>query len=69
MPDGTGAAWALGPVSRIGYIATRDGETAEYIHEFSESSRPLLAADSDGKVLFMLGGAYSVTNRGIVDDA
>ena len=62
-----GAGWALGKLTSIGYIATRDGETAEYVHEFRSSSRPQLASSADGSQLYLLGGAYSVTERGIVD--
>lgn len=60
-------AWALGPIERISYIATRDGETAIYEHEFKESSRPLLVASTDGDQLVIVGGQYQVTERGIVD--
>jgi hypothetical protein len=67
VPDGDGAAWALGPCTEISYIATRDGETAEYRHKFRQRSRPLLAASPDGEALYLLGGAYSITERGIVD--
>lgn len=66
LPD-AGAGWALGPVARISYIAHRDGDTAEYVHEFSEKSRPLLASSFDGSQLFILGGEFNVTDRGIVD--
>lgn len=68
LPRASGAAWALGPVPEIRYIATRNGETVEYVHKFRTKSRPLLAATSDGSMLYLLGGAYSVTDRGIVDD-
>ena len=67
LPDAGGAAWALGPVAAISYIATRDGETFEYQHRFRERSQPLLAVSLDGQSLFLLGGAYNVTDRGIVD--
>ena len=60
-------AWALGPIASISYIATRDGETAIYEHEFKESSRPLLVASTDGFQLVIVGGQYQVTERGIVD--
>lgn len=67
-PPMAGAAWALGPVPEIHYIATRDGRTFEYVHKFKKSARPLLAASSDGSMLYLLGGAYGVTDRGIEDD-
>ena len=62
------AGWALGPIAEINYIATRDGETFEYSHRFKDSSRPLLIASADGDELIILGGGYSVTDRGIEDD-
>ena len=62
-----GAAWELGVVPEIHYIATRDGETFRFIHKFRHRSRPLLAASSDGSQLYLLGGAYTVTDRGIID--
>lgn len=61
------AAFSLGPVASIDYIATRDGETFRYQHEFKEGSEPLLAASHDGKQLLLLGGRYTVTDRGITD--
>lgn len=64
---GSEAAWGLGPVAAIEYIARRDGETAVYRHEFRRAARPLLASSIDGQQLYLLGGAYSVTDRGIVD--
>ena len=63
------AAWAMGPVSAISYIAERDGQTFEFIHTFKPNSRPLLAASDDGLQLLILGGEFSVTDRGIVDAA
>lgn len=69
LPDDNGAAWALGRVSRIGYIADRGEGEAEYLHPFSERAGPLLASSSDGLTLYLLGGAFRVTDRGIEDDA
>lgn len=61
------AGWLLGRVAAISYIATRDGETAEYVHRFKRRSRPQLVSSHDGSQLYLLGGAYSVTDRGIED--
>lgn len=66
LPDGT-AGWALGPMPEIHYIATRDGETAHYVHKFRPGCRPLLGVSADGSQLYVLGGAYRVTNAGITD--
>ena len=63
------AAWAMGPVVSLSYMATRDGNTYEFVHKFKEHCRPLLAASQDGNQLLILGGGYSITERGIVDAA
>jgi hypothetical protein len=57
----------VGRVVAIAYEATRDGETEHWEHEFRSSSRPVLAASSDGKHLYLLAGAYRFTHRGIED--
>lgn len=61
------AGWLLGRLAAVSYIATRDGEPAEYVHRFKRRSRPQLVASFDGSQLYVLGGAYSVTDRGIED--
>lgn len=58
---------AIGPADGILYSTIRDGVSEKYIHRFSKKSRPLLASSPDGKRLYLLGGAYTFTNRGIVD--
>ena len=45
----------------------RDGKEEFYRHPFRASSRPLLAARHDGKRLYIVGGRYRFTDRGIVD--
>jgi len=61
------AGWVLGKLVEVSYIATRDGETVEYVHRFKRRSRPQLVSSADGSQLYLLGGAYSVTDRGIED--
>lgn len=61
------AGLAVGPVLAVAYETTRDGKREKYLHEFAPRARPILAASSDGRSLFMLGGAYRFTDRGIVD--
>jgi hypothetical protein len=59
--------FALGRVLMIGYSTVRAGRRFDYAHEFKSKARPLLVASSDGRNLFLLGGAYRVSNDGIVD--
>lgn len=59
----------VGECIGIMYRTERDGEVANYLHRFRQSARPTLAVSSDGRSLYLLGGAYRVTDRGIVDDA
>lgn len=59
--------FSLGRVVGIAYEAKRDGETAQYFHRFNKKSRPNLVARDDGKKLYIDGGKYKVTDRGIED--
>lgn len=61
------AGFAVGPVLAVAYETTRDGKREKYMHEFHPGARPLLASSSDGRSLYLLGGAYRFTSRGIVD--
>lgn len=57
----------VGYLEGVIYSAVRDGETQKYLHEFSESARPLLCVTPDGRQLFILGGGYDFTDCGIED--
>lgn len=59
--------WGMGPVVGIAYEAVRDGQKSRYFHEFDKSSRPDLVASDDGRQLYITGGQYRVTDRGIED--
>lgn len=59
--------WKMGPVVGIAYEATRDNETQRYFHEFNKKTRPDLIARDDGRQLYIDGGKYKVTDRGIED--
>jgi hypothetical protein len=61
------AGWKLGPTVGIAYEARRDGQVAQYFHEFAKSARPDLVSRDDGKQLFLTGGKYTVTDHGIED--
>ncbi|MGH6795929.1 MAG: hypothetical protein ACREDH_12230 [Methylocella sp.] len=67
FPGKPGAGLAVGPLLMLAYSATRDGVRENYMHKFREKSRPTLVSSADGKNLFLLGGKYHFTERGIVD--
>ncbi len=57
----------IGEIDGVMYSTVRDGKLEKYVHQFKKTSRPLFAVSHDGKQLYMLGGAYTFTERGIVD--
>lgn len=58
---------AIGTIDGIMYTTVRDGVTEKYIHKFRAKDKPLFVVSPDGKRLFMVGGNYDFTERGIVD--
>ncbi len=54
----------IGECTHVAY-RTEDGEN--YIHRFKKGSRAVLAVSPDGKQLYLIGGRYEFTDRGIVD--
>jgi len=67
LPDTDVSGWRMGPVVGIAYEARRDGKTQQYFHEFAKPARPDLVSRDDGRQLFISGGNYTVTERGIED--
>lgn len=65
IPD---AMACIGRVTMIQYAAERDGQVNEYRHPFRARSRPHLCVSPDGKLVLMLGGAFTFTEDGFVDD-
>lgn len=61
------AGYRLGSLVGVAYEATRDGETDQYFHRFKKSARPELVSRADGKQLYIAGGKYKVTDRGVED--
>jgi len=57
----------IGDIDGILYTTVRDGETQKYIHKFRAKDRPLFVVSPDGKQLFLVGGNYNFTERGIID--
>jgi len=58
---------AIGEVDGILYSTIRDGKLEKYIHKFHKRDRPLFVVSPDGKQLFLIGGNYTFSERGIVD--
>jgi hypothetical protein len=60
-------AAVMGHVRAIEYDTTHGGKTHLYKHTFAPGSRPLLVAGTRNGQLYLIGGRYHVTGRGIVD--
>jgi hypothetical protein len=56
----------MGRVRRLEYTTSHGARVVEYFHDFAPGSRPLFCAAPDGRI-FLIGGRYRVTPRGIVD--
>lgn len=67
FPPNPKSALVIGSTVGIAYETVRDGKVEKYFHRFKVSARPLLVASFDGSQLFLLGGAYNFTERGIED--
>jgi hypothetical protein len=60
-------ALVVGRCDGVLYTTVRDGQREKYIHRFKAAAAPILAASPDGRQLFLLGGEFRFTERGIVD--
>lgn len=60
-----GVLWTLGPLVAVTYEATKRGDLAHWEHDF-EAPLPVLAFSEDSQGLYVVGGGYKVTHRGIV---
>ena len=67
IPDLPKVGVAIGTVDGVLYSTVRDGVAEKYIHKFHKKDQPLFVVSPDGKSLFLLGGCYNFTERGIVD--
>ena len=67
IPSLPKVAMLLGKLDFVGYSTVRDGRAEKYIHKFKASDRPYLAVSPDGKQLLVIGGAFEMTELGIVD--
>ncbi len=57
----------VGELDAVLYSCHRDGKLEHYRHTFKKSSRPLLVTNETGSALFVVGGRYSFTEKGIED--
>lgn len=67
IPEVPAVGVAIGEIDGILYTTVRDGKTEKYIHKFHKRDKPLFVVSPDGKQLFLVGGFYTFTERGIVD--
>lgn len=59
----------LGELHGVIYETDRyEGKRQKYLHRFKKGSRPLLVTGHDGRGLYIVGGRYTVTDSGIVDN-
>lgn len=61
-------ALQVGECDGILYTTVRDGNREHYIHKFKKTARPTLVASHDGQTISLIGGDYTFTDRGIVDN-
>lgn len=61
------AVLVIGSLEGVIYSTVRDGVAEKYVHRFRAKSRPMLCASPDGERLFIVGGDFEFTERGIVD--
>lgn len=57
----------VGTLDGVLYTTNRDGQTEKYIHQFKAKDKPLLVVSPDGEQMWIVGGNYDFTERGIVD--
>lgn len=67
LPPAPRVLLTIGECTGIMYRTRRDGVVDNFLHHFHRKSRPTLCCTPDGKRLYLLDGAYSVTDRGIED--
>jgi hypothetical protein len=61
------AVLVIGELEGVIYSTVRDDTAERYIHKFKKNSRAMLCASPDGDQLFIIGGSFEFTDRGIVD--
>lgn len=64
IPD---AVVEVGKFHAFEYFTTHGKRRELYRHEFERSARPDFLVSPDGRQIFVLGGSFRFTKRGIVD--
>jgi hypothetical protein len=67
IPDDVSVGVCIGTLDGVLYTTVRDGVTERYIHEFKSRDKPMLVVSPDGEQMWIVGGNYDFTERGIVD--
>lgn len=67
VPDLPKALTVIGECDGILYTTVRDGEIEKYIHRFKSHAKPLFCVAPKDGAIFLVGGEYDFTERGIVD--
>jgi hypothetical protein len=57
----------VGTCDGILYTTVRDGREEKYIHKFKASDKPMMVVSPNGSQIFLIGGRFRFTERGIVD--
>lgn len=65
VPPMPAVMWTLGELVAVTYDATKRGDRFHWEHHFKDE-RPVLAFSEESQSLYVVGGDYSVTERGIV---
>jgi len=61
------AVMVMGYLEAVEYGTTMAGKARRFRHKFAAGSRPMICAGVGRNQLFIIGGRYHVTDRGIVD--
>lgn len=67
VPDMPRVIVNIGDIDGLLYTTVRDGVVESYIHKFHKNDKPVFGVSPDGKRLFLIGGRFDFTERGIVD--
>lgn len=61
------AVFEVGICEALAYVTTHAGKPTHYVHAFVQGSRPRLYSSGRKNDLFIFGGRFRMTARGIVD--
>lgn len=67
LPEVSEIGLRIGTLDGVLYTTIRDGRRERFVHQFKAGDRPWLVVSPDGGQIFIIGGNYDFTERGIVD--